>query len=63
MAVSELSSLISVEAGVVVPITNSWSVAKHTAIASKKLNCLEKHSMMGNRFEKKGMVPAGTLVL
>lgn len=46
MAVSELSSLISVEAGVVVPITSSWRVAKHTAVASKKLNCLEKQNMM-----------------
>lgn len=51
MAVSELSSLISVEAGVVVPITNSWSVA-HTAIASKKLNCVEKHSMMMKTIRK-----------
>lgn len=52
MAVSELSSLISVEAGVVVPITNSWSVAKHTAIASKKLNCVEKHSMVMKTIRK-----------
>lgn len=58
-----MSSLISVEAGVVVPITNSWSVAKHTAIASKKFNCLEKHSMMMKTIRETGMVPAGTLVL
>lgn len=45
MVVFELFLFIFVEVGVVVFIINLWSVV-YIVIVSKKLNCLEKYSMM-----------------
>lgn len=46
MVVFVLFLFIFVEVGVVVFIINLWSVVKYIVIVSKKLNCLEKYSMM-----------------